>query len=79
VVPVAGQQAVLDGPLREREGKAHVGTAVVDGVDPGLVVEQVDRVVGGRDDHPARLPEVVQGATRTYSVSAMPKERHGGW
>ncbi len=40
VVPVAGQNAVLDGPPSKR--KAHVWTAVVDGVDLALVMEERD-------------------------------------
>ena len=40
VVPVAGQNPLVDGAFRE--GKAHVRAAVVDGVDLAVVVEQDD-------------------------------------
>ena len=47
VVPVAGQDAVLQGaPV---QGKAHVGTAVVHGVHPAIVEEERERVPGNPD------------------------------
>jgi len=53
VVPVTRQQAVVDGSLRE--GKAHVGTAVVDGVNLVFVVKQCDCTPACRDDVAPRL------------------------
>ena len=54
VVPVAGQDAVAYGPTAQWE--AHVGTAVVEGVQPALVVDDEDGPALGRDDlHPLAL------------------------
>jgi hypothetical protein len=55
-MPVAGQHALVDGPADQR--KAHVGTAVVDGVDLSLVVEQRDRATVVLDHRPALLGEI---------------------
>jgi hypothetical protein len=58
VMPVAGEDAVLQGaPV---QGKAHVGTAIIQGVHPTVVEEQSERVAGDTDRGATGGPHIVQ-------------------
>ncbi len=58
VVPVAGEDPVGDRAAMER--KAHVRTAIVDGVDLAALREQADRVAVEVDDEPAGRVQLVE-------------------
>ena len=53
VMPMAGQDAVLDRPAVERE--AHMRAAVVEGADPALVADHEDRPMAVAPQHHAAL------------------------
>ena len=59
VVPVAGQDPVLDAAAIERE--AHVRASVVEGKDAPAVVDDEDRAMGAVYDEPARRLQLVEG------------------
>ena len=60
VVPVAGEDAVADGAAAQ--GEAHVGAAIVEGVEAALIVDDEDGASLGRDDLHTLALDLLDGA-----------------
>ena len=60
VVPVAGQNAVLDASAVER--KTHVRTAVIQGIDPILIFDDENGAMRSADDEPPLALELLDRA-----------------
>ncbi len=67
MVPVAGEDAVLDGPAME--WKSEVGTTVVQRMHLALVINDEKRAAPAADHHLALGFEFVQGAGAYESVA----------